>query len=60
MIEPVSKQDSLRVLDEAGIAPVSYATVKRRLPLCGRTLAHGPGRGVHGARPAGTGLAGAL
>ncbi|WP_419197579.1 IS1634 family transposase [Microbispora hainanensis] len=32
VIEPTSKHDSLRVLAEAGIAPVSYATVKRRLP----------------------------
>ena len=32
VIEPASKHDSLRVLAEAGIAPVSYATVKRRLP----------------------------
>ncbi len=33
IIEPTSKQDSLRVLDEAGIAPVSYPTLNRRLPL---------------------------
>jgi Transposase DDE domain len=32
IIEPVSKLDSLRVLQEAGIAPVSYATLRRRLP----------------------------
>jgi hypothetical protein len=32
IIEPVSKLDSLRVLEEAGIAPPSYATLKRRLP----------------------------
>jgi hypothetical protein len=32
IIEPVSKLDSLRVLEEAGITPASYATVKRRLP----------------------------
>jgi hypothetical protein len=31
IIEPASKVDSLRVLDEAGVAPPSYATVKRRL-----------------------------
>lgn len=31
IIEPASKQDSLRVLAEAGIDAVSYATVKRRL-----------------------------
>ena len=33
IIEPVSKLDSLRVLEEAGIAPPSYATLKRRLPV---------------------------
>jgi hypothetical protein len=33
VIEPVSKLDSLRVLEEAGIAPPSYATLKRRLPV---------------------------
>ncbi|MFB9727225.1 IS1634 family transposase [Haloechinothrix salitolerans] len=32
IIEPTSKLDSLRVLQEAGIAPVSYRTLKRRLP----------------------------
>jgi hypothetical protein len=32
IIEPASKLDSLRVLQEAGVAPVSYATLKRRLP----------------------------
>jgi hypothetical protein len=32
IIEPASKLDSLRVLEEAGIAPTSYATVRRRLP----------------------------
>jgi hypothetical protein len=32
IIEPVSKLDSLRVLEEAGIAPVWYATLRRRLP----------------------------
>jgi Transposase DDE domain len=31
IIEPTSKLDSLRVLEEVGIAPPSYATVKRRL-----------------------------
>src|SRR5436305_5789617 len=32
IIEPTSKLDALRVLQEAGVAPVSYRTVKRRLP----------------------------
>lgn len=31
IIEPTSKQDSLRVVTEAGYCPASYATVKRRL-----------------------------
>ena len=31
IIEPTSKQDSLRVLEEVGVAAASYATVKRRL-----------------------------
>jgi len=33
VIEPVSKLDSIRVLDELGIAPPSYPTIKRRLPV---------------------------
>jgi hypothetical protein len=32
IIEPVSKLDSVRVLEEAGVAPVSYQTIERRLP----------------------------
>jgi hypothetical protein len=32
IIEPASKLDSLRVLEEAGAAAASYRTVKRRLP----------------------------
>lgn len=32
IIEPASKLDSLRVLEEAGVAPTSYATLRRRLP----------------------------
>ncbi len=33
IIEPSSKQDAARVLIEAGIRPLSYRTVKRRLPV---------------------------
>ncbi len=33
IIEPTSKLDALRVLTEAGLSPVSYATLKRRLPV---------------------------
>jgi len=36
IIEPVSKADSLRVLEEAGLAGPSYATLKRRLPAYAR------------------------
>jgi len=32
IIEPTSKLDSLRVLAEVGVDPVSYRTVERRLP----------------------------
>jgi len=32
IIEPTSKLDAPRVLGEAGLAPVSYATLKRHLP----------------------------
>jgi hypothetical protein len=32
IVEPTSKLDSLRVLEEVGLAPPSYATLKRRLP----------------------------
>jgi hypothetical protein len=33
IIEPTSKADSLRVLDEAGVAGPSYPTLNRRLPV---------------------------
>ena len=38
IIEPTSKQDSLRVLSEAGVEPVSYRTVTRRLPVFAKCL----------------------
>ena len=37
VIEPVSKLDSIRVLDELGITPLSYPTIKRRLPVYAKT-----------------------
>jgi hypothetical protein len=50
IIEPASKLDSLRVLEEAGAAAASYRTVLRRLPgyaeeafrheLCAACAAH--------------------
>jgi hypothetical protein len=33
IIEPASKLDSLRVLDEAGVVPPSYATTKKQVSL---------------------------
>jgi hypothetical protein len=33
IIEPTSKADSLRVIAETGVAPVSYPTLNRRLPV---------------------------
>jgi hypothetical protein len=33
IIEPTSKEDSVRVLEETGIAAASYRTIKRRLPV---------------------------
>lgn len=33
IIEPTSKADSLRVIDETGVAPVSYPMLNRRLPV---------------------------
>src|ERR1700730_5783287 len=36
IIEPAGRLDSLRVIEEAGVAPASHATVKRRLPEYGK------------------------
>lgn len=33
IIEPTSKVDALRVIEETGVAPVSYPTLNRRLPV---------------------------
>lgn len=56
IVEPTSKLDSLRVLDEVGVGSVSYSTVKRRLRVystetwreqlaaaCAKHAALGPG-----------------
>jgi hypothetical protein len=37
IIEPTSKVDSLRVIEEAGISPVTYPTLNRRLPVFAKT-----------------------
>lgn len=34
IVEPSSKIDAERVLNEVGVEPAPYATVKRRLPRC--------------------------
>jgi hypothetical protein len=50
IIEPASKQDSLRVLEEAGAPAPSYPTLNRRLPAwAGESLRGRPGRRVPGA-----------
>ena len=36
VIEPTSKEDSVRVLAETGVDAVSYPTIKRRLPRYGQ------------------------
>jgi hypothetical protein len=36
IIEPTSKLDSARVLEEVGVTPWSYPTLKRRLPVYAR------------------------
>ena len=41
-IEPSSKLDAARVLAEAGIRPLSYRTVKRRLSVLRRTRVSSP------------------
>ena len=58
IIEAVSKLDSLRVLEEAGVMTALFRTVTRRLPAyakhdCGRQELSGPAPRTHGsARPA--------
>ena len=37
IIEPTSKADSLRVIEETSVAPVSYPTLNRRLPVFAKT-----------------------
>jgi hypothetical protein len=61
IIEPASKLDSLRVPGEAGVEPVSYATLKRRLPGCATDAWRRKARGcVRRARGPGPGQPGAL
>jgi hypothetical protein len=38
IIEPTSKLDSMRVLEETGVDPVTYRTLTRRLPRYGKPL----------------------
>jgi hypothetical protein len=52
IIEPASKLDSLRVLEEPGMAAAWYGTVLRQLPAYAKEPRRsGPVRGVRGARP---------
>ena len=61
IIEPSSKLDSLRVLEEAGVAAPSYATLKRRLPAYAQGgVAAAAVRGMRRARPARPGQPGPL
>jgi len=61
IIEPTSKLDALRVLEEAGVDAPSYATLKRRLPVYATpSWAPGAVRGVRRARGVGAGQPGAL
>jgi Transposase DDE domain len=38
IIEPTSQADSLRVIEETGVAPVSYPTLNRRLPVFAKPI----------------------
>jgi hypothetical protein len=60
IIEPVSKLDSLRVLEEAGVTPASYRTLKRPAGLCGREVAAAAVGRLRRARPARPGQPGPL
>ena len=52
IIEPVSKPGSLWVLDEAGVIPASYHTLKRRLPVYAGGVAPAAVGRLRGACPA--------
>ena len=61
IIEPTSKQDSLRVLAETGVPAASYRTVKRRLRgYADPGVPAAAGRGVRRPGSTGAGRAGAL
>jgi hypothetical protein len=51
IIEPSSKLDSLRVLDEAGVTPASYRTQTAPAGLCGTAVAAAAVAGMRRARP---------
>jgi hypothetical protein len=56
IIEPTSKPDALRVLDEVGIAAPAYRTLKRPPARVCRAGVAAATRGVRGARCARTGI----
>ena len=60
IIEPSSKLDSLRVLDEAGVTPPSYRTLKRRLPAYAKGGAAAAIGSLRRARPSRAGQPGPL
>jgi len=60
IIEPTSKQDSLRVLAEVGVEPVSYRTVTRRLPVFAKHTFRQALSAACPPRRAGSGVVGAL
>jgi hypothetical protein len=61
IIEPTSKQDSLRVLAETGVDRVDYRTVTRRLSVIAKPSVRQSLSAACAARAgAGTGVAGAL
>ena len=60
IIEPTSKQDSLRVLDETGVAGPSYPTLNRRLPVFESWLPSSTFEILRRSRRARSGVSGAL
>jgi hypothetical protein len=60
IIEPTSKQDSLRTLQEAGVGAVSYPTLNCRRRPTPMTPGAAAVRRLRRTRHAGTGIAGAL
>ena len=58
--EPTSKADSLRVIEETGVAPVSYPTLNRRLPVFAKPAFRQALSAACASWPVGSGQPGAL